>query len=98
MALNLRALFGVGTSANVVSVSVGNTAAVTLLVADSSRKGFVIFNETGTLYVKLGTNASATDYSYRLTANSPWEVVNYTGIVTARKASGITDVLVTSIQ
>lgn len=99
MALNLRALFGVGTSANVTSVSVSNAAATELLSASSSRKGFVIHNESGSIYVKLGTDASATDYTRRLTSSEFWEVANYTGIVTARKtASGTTNVLVTSIH
>ena len=97
-ALNLRALFGIGTTASTTLVVVSPTVASVLLNSNSSRKGFVIFNTTGVLFVKLGLNASSTDYTQRLTANTSWEVANYTGEVSAIKGSGTTNVLVTSIE
>ncbi len=100
MPLNLRGLFGRYTSdtASVSSISVGPSTPVTLLTSNPNRIGAVIYNETGTLYVKLGTNCSANNYSHRLTANSflSSELDNYTGIVTALKVSGTTTVQVTS--
>ena len=97
-ALNLRALFGIGTTATVTTVTVGPTVAEVLLNSNSLRKGFVVYNITGQLYIKLGSNASSLAYTQRLTANTSWEVANYTGEVSAIKATGTTNVLVTSIE
>lgn len=78
-------------------VSVG-TSAATLAAANSSRQRLVIHNETGTLFVKLGTAASSTDYTYRLTANTVLEIpFAQSAAVTAIKASGTSDVQVTSL-
>lgn len=85
-------------TATVTSVSVGNGAAVTLSASNSAKQGVIIYNEGGTLFVKLGTTASSTSYSYTLTTNSTLEIPSqYYGIVTARKNSGTTNVLVTEI-
>jgi hypothetical protein len=79
-----------------VSVS---TAATTLLAADSNRKRVILFNEAGTLYVKIGTGASSTDYSYRLTANTYLEIgFAQSAAITAIKASGTSDVQVTALS
>lgn len=80
-------------------VSVNPTTAVTLAAANSNRQKVLIHNETGTLYVKLGSTASATDYTYRLTANTSLEI-NFaqTADITARKASGTSDVQVTELS
>lgn len=83
-------------TATVNSVSVG-VSATTLLVANVARKGAVVFNESGTLYVKFGSAASSTSYTYRLTANTVLELDVYTGIITAIKASGTSNVLVTEL-
>lgn len=85
------------TLATVTSVAVTNAAAATLSASNAAKKRVVVFNEAGTLYVKLGTAASDTSYTYRLTANTSLEIEEYAGIVTARKASGTTNVLVTEI-
>jgi type 1 fimbria pilin len=82
-------------TASVTNASVGSGVAVTLAASNASRLKLIVHNETGTLYVKLGTGASSTSYSYRLTANDRIEVEQYTGDVTAIKASGTTAVLVT---
>lgn len=97
MALNLRALFGAGATASTVSVNVSNSAASVLLVANLNRKGFIIVNTSGTLYVRLDGLATSTLFSKQMGAGETWEVANYTGSVTARKASGTTAVLVTEI-
>lgn len=97
MALNIRALFGIGTSATTQAFTVNNSTATTLLNADQNRKAFVIFNASGTLYVKLGTSPSSSSFTYQVSAGNTLEVANYIGIVTAIKASGSTVVHVTSI-
>ena len=97
-ALNLRALFDIGTTATVTTFIVGPVVSEIVLNTNSSRKGFVIYNITGQLYIKLGINASSSNYTQRLTANTSWEVANYTGEVSAIKATGTTNVLVTSIE
>ena len=87
---------GASTLATVTNISVG-TSVVTISASNASKSKIVIYNETGTLYVKFGSGASASSYSIRLTANSSFEFSGYAGIVTAIKASGTTPVLVTEI-
>lgn len=81
----------------VSSVSVG-TSAATLAAADSTRQRLILHNESGTLFVKLGVNASSSDYTYRLTANTTLEIpYAQSAAVTAIKASGTSNVQVTSL-
>jgi hypothetical protein len=87
------------TVANVNRVTVGTTV-VTLLAANVNRKRAIIFNEVGTLRVKLGANASLTDYTYEILAsagNNRQDIDNYSGIITGIKVSGTTAVQVTEI-
>jgi len=67
-----------------------STTVATLRAANTARKGLTVFNESGAvLYVKLGSAASATDYTYAAPANGYYEVpYGYTGIVTGILASG----------
>ena len=73
------------TSASVTRVSASATA-VTLIAANTNRRRVIIYNEsTVALRVKLGSAASATDYSYLLGAGDTYESPTdwvYTGIVT----------------
>ena len=80
--------------ATVTNISVG-VSSTTLSASNAAKTKVAIYNETGTLYVKLGSTASSTSYSYRLTANAVLELSGYYGLVTAIKASGTTSVLVT---
>lgn len=82
--------------ATVTLVSVSPTVA-TLSVSNAAKTQVIVYNETGTLFVKLGTGASTTSYSYRLTANTVVEIDGYTGEITAIKASGTTNALVTEV-
>lgn len=82
-------------SATVTSNSVGSGAAVTLLASRAARIRGVIFNESGTLFVKAGSTASSSDYTWRLTANTELDITDYTGIVTAIKSSGTSNVQAT---
>ena len=83
--------------ATVTRVAVNNTAAVTLTASNSAKIKVIIFNEGGTLYVKLGSTAASTDYSYVMTTDSTLEISEYYGIITARKNSGSTFVQVTEV-
>lgn len=99
MTLNFRGLFGKFSSdtATTQNITVGNITPITLFVSNPNRLKAVIYNETGTLYIKLGIGASSTSYNYRLTANTFQEITEYTGIITAIKQSGSTSVLTASI-
>lgn len=84
------------TLATVTSVSVSTTVA-TLSASNAAKTKVVVFNEGGTLYVKLGSGATSSSYSYRLTANTTLEIEGYAGIVTAIKQTGTTNALVTEV-
>lgn len=86
-----------GTPTATVSRVAVSTTVATLQASNSSRKRLVIFNESGTLFLKLGTAATVTDYTYRLTANTTVEVDFYTGEVTGIKATGSTFAQITEI-
>ncbi len=85
----------IGTS-TVTLVSVSPSGA-TLAANNSTRIKLIVFNETGTLYLKLGTGSSSSSYTYRMTANETREITGYSGPVSASKASGTTNVLVTEL-
>lgn len=87
---------GGNASAAVSRVTVSTTVA-TLKTSNSARIRLIIYNETGTLFVKYGSAATDTDYTTRLTANTVLEIVGYTGIVTGIKLSGSSFAQVTEI-
>lgn len=71
-----------GTTSNVSA----SATAVTALSANSSRKKAVFHNDsTSVCYLKCGSSASSTSYTYRMTQQSTVELEMpvYTGIVTA---------------
>lgn len=82
--------------ATVTSVPVSTTVA-TLSASNPAKTKVIVYNEAGTLFVKFGAGATATSYTYRLTANTVLEITGYTGIVTAIKQTGSTDALVTQV-
>jgi hypothetical protein len=71
-------------TATLSNVSASVTS-VTLLSANSSRKGAAIWNDsTSVCYVKFGTTASATSCTVKLIADAYYEVPNkYTGRIDA---------------
>ena len=79
-----------GSAANVASnsavTSVNDLNTVqTLLAANTSRKGVKIYNDsTVTLYVKLGTTATTSDYSFQIAPQGFYETSGsvYTGAIT----------------
>ena len=69
-----------GTLSNVAS----SASSVTLLAANSRRKGAAFYNDsTQVLYLKCGTTASSSSFTYMLAANGGYYEVpfTYTGIV-----------------
>lgn len=76
---------GPSSSSAVTSVNDSN-AVQTLLAANTSRKGYKVFNDTTvTAYVKLGTAATTSDYSYQIAPGGFYESPvgeNYTGALT----------------
>lgn len=76
-----------------------STAVATLKVANAARKGLTVYNESAAvLYVKLGTGAAATDYTYAMPASGYYEVpYGYTGAVTGILASGTGNAQVTEL-
>ncbi|KKN30162.1 hypothetical protein LCGC14_0836760 [marine sediment metagenome] len=83
-------------TATVSTVAVSTTVA-TLSLSNTSKTGVVIHNEGGTLFVKFGSVATPSDYTYRLTQNTVLEVTNYAGLITGIKLAGGTDVQVTEL-
>lgn len=88
--------FGGSALATVSSVAVSTTVA-TLSASNAAKTKVIVFNETGTLFVKLGSGATSAGYSYRLTGNTALEIDGYTGIVTGIKATGTTNAQVTEV-
>ncbi|HWY35978.1 MAG TPA: hypothetical protein VNX68_15145 [Nitrosopumilaceae archaeon] len=74
-------------TATVTRVAVSTTVA-TLLSARPARQAAVIFNEAGILFVLAGAGATATNYTWRLTANAELDISGYTGVVSAIKSAG----------
>lgn len=82
--------------ATTTSVSVSTTVA-TLSASNTAKVKVIVYNEAGTLFVKLGSGATSASYGYRLTANSTLEIDGYAGIVTAIKAASTSNALVTEV-
>lgn len=81
-------------SATVTRVATSATVA-TLKAANANRLKLVVTTENGITYVKLGSAATTTDYSYYLPARSTLEIDGYTGIVTGIRSTGSDFVQVT---
>jgi CYTH domain-containing protein len=81
----VRPIQGHKLSTATVSSTTSSTASVTILAANAERSGFVVVNDsTATLYLKFGSTASSSSYTYKLLAGDAVEsmVTPYTGIVT----------------
>ena len=90
--------FSTGAGTPTVTRVAVSTVVSTLVTADSNRKKLIVHNEAGVLFVKLGTGATSTDYSFRLTANTTLEIdFSHTAAVTAIKAAGSSFAQVTEI-
>lgn len=80
--------FDPSTSATVTPVSSSATV-VTLQAANGNRRGLMVYNDsTKILFLKLGSVASQTDFSVKMSSQAYFEIPgNYTGIVTGIWAS-----------
>lgn len=75
-----------------------STTVATLSASNSAKTQVIVHNDSGSvIYVKLGSGATTTDFSYRLTAQSTLEINGYYGIVTAIRAAGTSDARVTEV-
>ena len=74
---------GTVSTASVPAQVAGSATSVTLLASNGSRKGAIFVNDsTAILYVKFGTTASTTSYTYKLAAGDTLEIPTrpvYTG-------------------
>jgi hypothetical protein len=75
--------FDPSTSATVTPVS-SSTSSVTLQAANGNRRGLTVYNDSSKiLFLKLGSAASTTDFSVKISSQGYFEVPsNYTNIVT----------------
>ncbi len=76
-----------------------STSVATLLAASGSRKMVIISNESAAiLYVKYGTAASITDYTYAVAANANLELASpiYGGVLTGILSTGTGNAQVTA--
>lgn len=90
-----------GASAGSVVSKIALTGAEqVLLAANGGRKGAAIYNDsTATLYVKLGDNATADDWTVELNQNDYYELpAGYSGIVTAIASSATGQARVTELS
>ena len=87
----LNELLGATISDSVDVTSVSDLDTVQTLLADNpDRRGFSIFNDsTAILYVKLGSGASASSFSFRIVPQGYYESSGlcYTGVITGIWAS-----------
>lgn len=79
-----------GASSSSVTSLARSNVNQTFLVANTSRKGVTLYNDSGTLlYVKLGTTSSTTDFTVRMSSQSYYEVpFGYTGRIDGIWATG----------
>ena len=79
----------------------GSASSVTLLAANASRLGAVIMNDSSaSLYVKFGSTASTTSFTYLVVAGGTVELPTnavYTGIITGIWASATGSARVTEL-
>lgn len=96
IALLLAELQGETTSLNSGSRVAVGTSSVTALASNASRKGCIIhapYSNTGVIYLRNASTASATNYFIELQAGDSYTVDDYRGIITA-----ISDVVSQNVQ
>ena len=86
----ITALGGMAVASSAALTNVGSsTSSVTLAAANADRNSIVIVNDsTAVLYIKYGSTAAASSYTYKLGAGDTFEMATvYTGIITGIWAS-----------
>lgn len=77
---------GGSTSSSATLTNVSSSAtSVTILSSNASRKGAIVYNDsTQVLFLKFGSTASSSSFTYRLGPGETWEmasIVVYTGVI-----------------
>jgi len=91
----IQATGATGTLSNVAA----SATSVTVLAANTARLKAVFYNDsTVNLYLKFGTTASATSFSYLLNAGMTLEETHYNGIITGIWASATGNARVTEVS
>lgn len=85
------------TTATTTAVVV-TTSPTVILAANLSRKGFIVQNTTGVVFVKFDSTVSTALYGYELPRKAILEKDNYSGDVAAVTASGSVTVYVTELS
>lgn len=88
--------FALSTTATTTAVTV-TTSPTLLLASNLSRKGFIIQNTTGVVFVKFDSTSSTSLYGYELPRKAILEKDNYSGDVAAVTATGSVTVYVTEL-
>ncbi len=95
------AITNTGPSGSTVTSIVNSITSQTLLTANSSRKGGSIYNDTtiGTAYVKLGTTASTSGFTFKLGPEAFYELPYpaYTGRIDAISTLASGNLLITEL-
>jgi hypothetical protein len=86
-------------TASVTSVTV-TTASSTLVSANTSRRGLVLYNDSGKVVsIKYGTGTTSASFTYKIATGSAFEMPEpiYNGLISGITASGSGPVLVTEL-
>lgn len=81
----------------ITTAVVVTTSPTPLLAANLSRKGFIVQNTSGVVFVKFDSTCSTALYGYELPRKAILEKDNYSGDVTAVTAAGSVTVYVTEL-
>lgn len=81
-------MFAFSTTSVTNRVQVNTAAPCTVCAPSADREFIVVHNETGVTFVKLGSGASPSNYTYRLSSNAILELPGWKGSLTAAKATG----------
>jgi hypothetical protein len=84
-------------TATVSQVSVPTGAPVTLLAANSKRQRALIVAGAKDVWVKFGSGAASTSYTWLIPFKTGWIVEGYTGLITALASGGVSIVAVTEL-
>lgn len=90
-------MLDVCTRAATARFQVSDSAISQLAPTNQDRNRVTVHNESGVLFVGLGSFVSPTMYSYRLTGNATLELAKYVGVVSGIRQSGQGDVVVTQM-
>jgi len=95
---SISATFTQPSTGTITAVNVA-VATTTILAANASRLGAILYNNDGTTYVALAAGATSANFTVRLTANSYYEVPFpvYTGIITGSAGAGTNTVYATEL-